>query len=285
MSQINGDAETHDEMFESIVRIVLSSNNQSSSNHDEDDQEYAFLLGEYVMEAFGNGKTTKSLERSLSLLGEKPEIVQAIIEYMEQKTSSVHETSKTVSTDDEKIAKARSRLNHLLQEKYPELKDQTWGLSLSHTRLGSNICILLDERKEEKMIRAIDRMGKAFIVNVLRETLSIQQIGGLNVASGERRRTPGGVFWTLLESQITTEDKKYITKLERQARNRRRRRNAGKQQYEKRKSMNHSENRKYQHKPTQNKKHYGINQRREHTKSRQQERRYRSQMNRRRERL
>ena len=158
-----------------------------------------------------------------------------MIEYVEQRVSSVNdetlcgtpskddETTKdegTTSKDDEttsKVAKARSRLHHLLQEKYPELKDETWGLTLSHVELGSHICILLDEPKENKMVRAVDRLGKSFVVNVLRETLCVQQIGGLKVASGERKRTPGGVFWTLLESQITKEDKKYITKLERQA--------------------------------------------------------------------
>ena len=285
-------SDNNDEMFESIVRIIL---NQSSSS-DDDDHEYAFLLGEYVMEALQNGKTTKTISKSLVLMGEPKEIVQRVIEYVEQTSSSANDvtldgttskddetTSKNDETkDEEKIAKARTRLHHLLQEKYPELNDEMWGLTLSHVELGSHICILLDEPKENKMVRAIDRLGKSLVVNVLRETLCVQQIGGLKVASGERRRTPGGVFWTLLESQITKEDKKYITKLERQARNRRR--NAGRQ-INNTKMMNHSENRRYQHKQrrySNNNQQYGTDRRRECTKSRQRERRHRSQMNRRR---
>jgi len=290
-----------DKVFESIVRIILS---KSCSSQDEDEQEYAFLvrvlcfffslsisyvdvtrsktqLAEYVLELISNGKSSSTISKSIGAMGESKEIVERVIACIEKREDQTNDSNDDTRSNDEnqRIQAARSKLNQLLDKKYPELKDRSWGLKLENAELGSRICILLDEPKEEKMIRAVDRVGKLFVVNVLRETLSIEQIGGLSIASGQRRRTSGGVFWTLLESQITKDDKKYITKLERQARNRRR--NAGRQEHNNKSKMKHSSNRRHQYKQTIHK-HYGTEHRRESTRSRQQERRHQNQMHRRR---
>lgn len=292
--------------FESIVRTVLKNNQKAKSSNfeNEDDQEYAFLLAEYVMECVSNEKSNLQIAKSLETMGESKEMIERIIQSITVEKISIENCASSSSVTDktevneslstpsqnqnERIRTARSRLSEILDKKYPEIKDRSWGLNLRNSELGSRICILLDEPKEEKMVRAIDRMGNVLAVEILRETLSLEEIGGLKVKSGERRRTSGGVFWKLLYSRMTKEDKKYVTLKERERKNRKR--NADKSQFTNRTLQNRPQQQRFhrrqeQYKRTHCRDHYDdrTKRRRGHNLSRQRNNRHRNYMDRRRE--
>lgn len=58
---------------------------------------------------------------------------------------------------------------------------------------------------EQKAIRQIKRIVKALgpetALDYLKRTRDIEKAGGMLIASGKRRRTPGGVFFHLIQTQ------------------------------------------------------------------------------------
>jgi hypothetical protein len=52
----------------------------------------------------------------------------------------------------------------------------------------------------------VDRLGEDAALGFLRQTLEIEAQGGLLIASGKRRRTPGGVFFHLVKQSLSEED-------------------------------------------------------------------------------
>src|SRR5687768_7301692 len=53
-------------------------------------------------------------------------------------------------------------------------------------------------------------LGQARADALLQQTLEIEAAGGILTATGERRRTPGGVYLKLLKEQITPEEQERI---------------------------------------------------------------------------
>lgn len=141
----------------------------------------------------------------------KDEDMDALMSMMNANTS-VSESSRIKSL----------RRRPLDASRFPDVTDPTWGLRADGDEFANRLCVMLDERKESKMRRVVERVKRDVVVDVFRRTLAMGEIGGLNVVDGTRKRSAGGVFWRLLEKTISKEDMKYVTLEERRARNRRR---------------------------------------------------------------
>lgn len=120
------------------------------------------------------------------------------------------------------IRDACARTSTLLAKRYPEISQASWGLDFSHVELSSHMCALLNEPKEGKMCRAVERLGNAEAVAYLRKALSVHEAGGLWYADKSRKRSVGGVFWRILQKGVSKDDYKVITAEERKLKNRRR---------------------------------------------------------------
>ena len=65
------------------------------------------------------------------------------------------------------------------------------------------LCAELNEPKQALMRRAVDQMGLSVVRSLAAEVSVIEAKGGQMTAAGDRRRTPGGVFWRLLRKVRT----------------------------------------------------------------------------------
>lgn len=61
----------------------------------------------------------------------------------------------------------------------------------------------LKEENTELLKRAVSYAGMKFCKQILKQTLEVEEQGGMMTQSGTRRRTPGGVFCQLLKKEIT----------------------------------------------------------------------------------
>jgi|TARA_B110000971_G_scaffold184930_1_gene192885 hypothetical protein len=96
-------------------------------------------------------------------------------------------------------------------------------------RAARDLCGDLGEPKESLMRRAIDVIGVVDANDLAITVGNIEGAGGQMTSDGSRRRTPGGVFWSLLKQRATKEDWDFIFEEEKDAqreRCRRRRRAA-----------------------------------------------------------
>ena len=86
----------------------------------------------------------------------------------------------------------------------PEQDDPAW------TPLSTGKCIAhkLQEPNEEALVKATRLLGVAAAWELLQETERVQAGGGLLLPSGNRRRSPGGVFFHLLKGRL---DKQQLT--------------------------------------------------------------------------
>jgi hypothetical protein len=81
-------------------------------------------------------------------------------------------------------------------------------LTSEESALAQHVVTTLGEDNPDalRQIEAlVHRCGMAMVEQTLAETLRVEAEGGLMVVSGERRRTPGGVFLHLMSRQITPE--------------------------------------------------------------------------------
>lgn len=71
----------------------------------------------------------------------------------------------------------------------------------------------LDEKDEAPLRQidgVVDALGEDKSLEVLNETLDVEAKGGMMLPNGERRRTPGGVFFFLARQQLSREQRKLI---------------------------------------------------------------------------
>lgn len=59
-----------------------------------------------------------------------------------------------------------------------------------------------EKKPRRQIMKIIERMGVDFAQDLLKQTQEIEANGGMMIATGERRRTPGGVFFFLARSQM-----------------------------------------------------------------------------------
>lgn len=67
---------------------------------------------------------------------------------------------------------------------------------------AKEIAETLQEPMSWMIQNAIDAVGLATVQTIAQETLAVEAQGGMLTHSGERRRTPGGVFFKLLKDQV-----------------------------------------------------------------------------------
>lgn len=62
-----------------------------------------------------------------------------------------------------------------------------------------------DEAPLNQLVRLLEVKGEDFLKEVLAETLAIEEKGGMKTHKGNRRRTPGGVFFFLVKGKLEPE--------------------------------------------------------------------------------
>ena len=67
-----------------------------------------------------------------------------------------------------------------------------------------------DPIPREQIRRILERLGAEAALTLLRETLEIEAQGGMLLPDRSRRRTPGGVFFHIVHSRASKEDRLYL---------------------------------------------------------------------------
>ncbi|GAB4517562.1 MAG: hypothetical protein OHK0046_24240 [Anaerolineae bacterium] len=62
-----------------------------------------------------------------------------------------------------------------------------------------------DKKPRRQIMKIVELMGPEFAQQILKESLEIEANGGMMIASGERRRTPGGVFFYIAREKMPEE--------------------------------------------------------------------------------
>ena len=62
----------------------------------------------------------------------------------------------------------------------------------------------------QQIRRIVERRGAAAAQAVLQETQQVETNGGMMLPDGSRRRTPGGVYFQLVRSRLSAEDRAII---------------------------------------------------------------------------
>ncbi|PAA90307.1 hypothetical protein BOX15_Mlig023822g1, partial [Macrostomum lignano] len=73
--------------------------------------------------------------------------------------------------------------------------------SVPPEKLARRLAHLLHEPKRHILDRVVAHLGPAKAIELYRRTQDIESAGGLRVANGNRRRTPGGVYMQLIKSE------------------------------------------------------------------------------------
>jgi len=69
------------------------------------------------------------------------------------------------------------------------------------SRLARELAQALDEPKVRLIARAIDALGETTCRAYAEEAVALQENGGEWTANGERKRTTGGIFWSILRAR------------------------------------------------------------------------------------
>ncbi|NDJ78783.1 MAG: hypothetical protein GYB65_21240, partial [Chloroflexi bacterium] len=87
----------------------------------------------------------------------------------------------------------------------PQPTDETW-------QLAAQIAEQLEEEPDaqRRVERVVRYAGIPFTEAIVQETLEIEAAGGMLTQDGERRRTPGGVFFYLTRGRVSKEVRKRI---------------------------------------------------------------------------
>jgi len=86
----------------------------------------------------------------------------------------------------------------------------------TNEEIAFKIANRLDEPKHDLIERVIDEVGPKKAVELLQATEEIEAMGGMMVNNGSRRRTPGGVFFQLLRTNVEADKLDNIFKEEKQ---------------------------------------------------------------------
>ncbi|GMR39964.1 hypothetical protein PMAYCL1PPCAC_10159, partial [Pristionchus mayeri] len=76
---------------------------------------------------------------------------------------------------------------------------------LTPKELGEQIAKALGEKVSDTVVKICEAVGEKKALEIFEETKKAEQAGGLKVADGSRRRTPGGVFILMFKSDIDVE--------------------------------------------------------------------------------
>lgn len=82
-----------------------------------------------------------------------------------------------------------------------QLGDINISVDMESAELSKKIAEFLHEPKVEIIERVIEHLGKDVAIRILQATKDVEETGGMYTVDGSRRRTPGGVYLTLIKQQ------------------------------------------------------------------------------------
>jgi len=114
--------------------------------------------------------------------------------------------------------------------------DLTASVESTDIEIAKEIAFKLHEDKIDLILRCVQLLGKERVIELFQSTKEVENDGGIMVANGSRRRTPGGVFLHLLRNhdeipmekirEVFSEEEKAREKFKRVLRAKRRQENA-----------------------------------------------------------
>ena len=83
-------------------------------------------------------------------------------------------------------------------------------------KVATEICTKIEEteRNVAKVQAIVEILGETAVLKILGETIALEQNGGETTNDKSKRRSKGGVFFRLIKDNISKEDMKAISVLE-----------------------------------------------------------------------
>lgn len=148
---------------------------------------YNFVLAKKIMEK------EREMERQSKDQGEVSMLDAELEEYMKGK-----ESGQRGGGDAKRKRAAKERLGPRaemdIKGRYEITEDD------SEDKVADEIAYRLQEPKKDLIVRVVDVIGKKKAIELLGETATLEESGGVYTMDGSRRRTPGGVFLNLLKN-------------------------------------------------------------------------------------
>lgn len=155
---------------------------------------------------------TVTEEQIRSIFTEIGEVVE-ITRPLNRETKEPRKFAFIMMESDEAAARAIEELNgyelegqQLVVREAEERKPRKPEISRDEIiRIGSEIADQLgekDKRPRAQIIRIVEERGEEFARKLLTDTMAIQEEGGMDVADGSRKRTPGGVYFKLAKDRL-----------------------------------------------------------------------------------
>lgn len=92
-----------------------------------------------------------------------------------------------------------------------QVPDTTW-LHPAQSDLAYQVCVALHEPQVSLMQHILSLSSGEYLLHTVSRVRDIQARGGMMDASGERLRTPGGLFFYLVKQDASPEQRKMIFK-------------------------------------------------------------------------
>ncbi|GAB5353926.1 hypothetical protein AAMO2058_000076000 [Amorphochlora amoebiformis] len=113
-----------------------------------------------------------------------------------------------------KIAKKRKRTrkSHRQLKRYHEKEFKKLNPKMDTIVLAAKMCWILKERKKELFAIILRDIGHALALQVMNETMKSLKKGGMFTQDGQKTRSPGGTFLTILRKHVSPDDYKKLMK-------------------------------------------------------------------------
>ncbi|KAL6117089.1 phax [Pungitius sinensis] len=148
---------------------------------------YNFVLARKIMEK------ERELERQANNGGEVSMLDAQLEDYMKGRTSE-----ERAGGDAKRKRPAKERLGPMaemdIKGRYEITEDDP------EDRVTDEIAHRLQEPKKDLIVRIVKIIGKKKAIELLGETATLEESGGVYTMDGSRRRTPGGVYLNLLKN-------------------------------------------------------------------------------------
>ena len=80
------------------------------------------------------------------------------------------------------------------------------------TLTADTLAEALQEPKKALLAKVLKTIGQERCAEVFADTLQIESNGGMLVKAGDRRRTPGGVFFELVKERCSGKERHYLVR-------------------------------------------------------------------------
>lgn len=201
-------------VFEDQFEQDLKDINVHHSKHyldrsrDVESYNYVLCMKNRLEEEDIDEKTEQRIRKKIADLdekygGETPVIVEdPVAEDFEQ---SLQKTQKLLTSRKRKMEQRETQSPNTVQRprsrtQLRRVEDLTVTESSTVLEVAQDITVKLHEEKMDLILRVVEIIGKELTIQLFRETQETENDGGIMVADGSRRRTPGGVFLYLLRN-------------------------------------------------------------------------------------